>query len=319
MTPTAPRPLPYKDLTLQQMRSFVMTAQLGSLAGAARALELAQPTVWKQVQALQESFAAPLVQSHARGCRLTAQGKILDDLMRPLVAEIDALRRKYDEALGRRQSEIRIAATPRIIDEDLPNCIAAFQRRSPRIKLILRTAADQEVSSLVLAGDSELGYTERGPEPEDSPLSVETRYELDVLLLTPKNHPLARRRRIDLSALGRHPMVTSPTAIGDPRVNAQLHRSDAFATPASVEAFTAAGIRRYVRLGFGIGISGGLLTRDFQRLLASEGLAARSLGDVVGRIAIVCVRRKSGPYTEAHRAFDETIRQTMKRIPRPAR
>ena len=169
---------------------------------------------------------------------------------------------------------------------------------------------------MVLAGDCELGYTERGPEPEDSPLIVETRYELDVILITPRNHPLARARRVNPTALGTYPMVTAATAIGDPQVNAQLHRHHAFATPAPVEAFTAAGIRRYIQLGFGIGVSGGILNREFQRTLSSEGLAARSMGDVFGRIAIVCVRKKSGPYSDAHRAFDETIRQTMRRSPR---
>ncbi len=48
----------YKEGRLQQLRSFCETARLGSLAAAAQALGLAEPTVWEQVHALERQFAA---------------------------------------------------------------------------------------------------------------------------------------------------------------------------------------------------------------------------------------------------------------------
>ncbi len=52
----------YKEVTLQQLRSFLETARLGSLAAAAAALGLAQPTVSAQVHALEKHFDMPLIQ-----------------------------------------------------------------------------------------------------------------------------------------------------------------------------------------------------------------------------------------------------------------
>src|SRR5437588_7871544 len=43
----------YKEITLQQLRSFCETVRLGSLTAAADSLGLARPTVWKQVHALE--------------------------------------------------------------------------------------------------------------------------------------------------------------------------------------------------------------------------------------------------------------------------
>ena len=54
---------PYKEVRLQQLRSFCETARLGSLAAAAQALGLAEPTVWEQVHALERQFAAKLVEA----------------------------------------------------------------------------------------------------------------------------------------------------------------------------------------------------------------------------------------------------------------
>ena len=43
----------YKELSFQQLRSFVETARLGTLSGAADFLGLTHPTVWMQVHALE--------------------------------------------------------------------------------------------------------------------------------------------------------------------------------------------------------------------------------------------------------------------------
>jgi molybdate transport repressor ModE-like protein len=315
--PEPPRPVAYKELTLVQMRSFAAVARLGSLSGAARSLGLAQPTVWKQVRALEAAFAAGLVEPHARGCRLTAEGRALDALVRPILSEVDALGRRYEEALSRREPEIRVAATPRIIDEDLPACVAAFQKAWPRAKIVLRTAIDEEVALVVARGECDLGYTEHGgPELEAGRLSWEMSYELDVLLLAPRGHPLSRRERVTPAMLGRYPMVTAPDAVCDPAVRAALQKHRVFSTPARVNAFMAAGIRRYVELGFGIGVIGGLLTPALRRSLAAQGLSARSMSRWFGRIAIDCLRRPGGYAHESHRAFARLVRRTMARLPR---
>ncbi len=56
----------YKDITLQQLRSFCETVRVGSLTAAADALGLARPTVWKQVHALERQLGMLLLEPHAR-------------------------------------------------------------------------------------------------------------------------------------------------------------------------------------------------------------------------------------------------------------
>src|ERR1700724_661400 len=96
--PSQPHRRAYKEVRLQHLRSFCETARLGSLAAAAGALGLAQPTVWEQVHALEREFAAQLVEPHGRGCRLTAAGQLLVELSASLVAGIDALKQNFEEA-----------------------------------------------------------------------------------------------------------------------------------------------------------------------------------------------------------------------------
>src|SRR2546428_11145744 len=70
----------YKEMTLQQLRSFCETARLGSFSAAAAALGLSHPTVWKQVHALEREFGAQLVKPFGRGCQLTEAGRVLAEL-----------------------------------------------------------------------------------------------------------------------------------------------------------------------------------------------------------------------------------------------
>ena len=303
----------YKDLTLGQLRSFSAAARLGSLAAAARDLGLAQPTVWKQVQALEASFGVPLLSAHSRGCVPTKEGEVLEALVRPILVEFDALGRRYEEALHRRETLIRVAATPRVIDEDMPAVVASLERRRLDVKVVLHTASDEEVAARVDAGTCDFGYSELcGTGPSNPRLSYELSYELDVLLVVPRRHPLARARGIDLRSLGRYPMVTAPGALGDPAVRAQLHKHQVYATPAKVESFTAAGVRRYVELGFGIGIIGGRLSPVLRRSLAGQGLVARSLNAHAGRIPIFAIRRTDAPRRELHEEFVRVVRDCMK-------
>ena len=41
-------------------------------------------------------------------------------------------------------------------------------------------------------------------------------YELDVTLVTPRDHPLARRRRVRVRDLKSYPLVNAPASFADP-------------------------------------------------------------------------------------------------------
>src|SRR5437763_13160350 len=109
----------YKEIQLQQLRSFCQTARLGSMKAAAESLGLAQPTVWEQVHALERALSATLVERHARGCRLTEAGRRVAELAAPLVQGMASFKQAVQEVLGKVQGRLTIATTQRILVEDL--------------------------------------------------------------------------------------------------------------------------------------------------------------------------------------------------------
>jgi DNA-binding transcriptional LysR family regulator len=296
----------YKEVTLQQLRSFCETARLGSFKAAADSLGLAHPTIWEQVHALERELSAQLVEPHGRGCRLTEEGHLLAEMADSLVAGIDSLKRRFQEARGRVRSRLTVAATQRTLIEDLSEAILAFERCHPNVQLCFKEENNEQVVAAVESGQADLGVT---PFPEPRPpnpwLVFELGYELDLILLTPPDHPLARRRHLRPRDLLPYPLINAPGSLPDPAMNALLEKLGAFETPPRrVEARYTATIRHFVAMGFGIGLTVGLPGRA-----PVSQLHERSLSRHLGRLRMNLVWRRGTQRQGAAQEFAETIRR----------
>lgn len=116
-------------------RAFLVTAEEGSLSAAARALGMAQPTLGRQVDALESELGVTLFEREARGLTLTRAGLELLDHVRAMA---DAAGRVSLAASGQAQSiEGTICITASEIHSAylLPPIIARLRREQPGIEI----------------------------------------------------------------------------------------------------------------------------------------------------------------------------------------
>jgi DNA-binding transcriptional LysR family regulator len=299
----------YKEVRLQQLRSFCETARLGSLAAAAGSLGLAQPTVWEQVHALEREFGEKLIEPHGRGCQLTEAGRVLAGLAAPLVAGIDALKSRFHAVQRHVDTWLTLATTQRVFVEDLPAVIDEFQHRRPHVHLRFVELTGDRIAAAIEAREADLGLSvERQLSPPSPWLEFEPVYELEPILITPKDHPLARRRRVRPEDLRGYSMV-SRKGFADRSIEAILEKLGVFdATPRRVEANYTTVIRRYVERGFGIGIVPGLPNRE-----PSPHLHERPMGKYFGTVAVHLIWRKGGLQQEHLQAFVATLKERLGR------
>lgn len=114
-------------------RSFLVTAEEGSLSAAARALGLAQPTLGRQVDALEKELGVVLFERVGRGLTLTPSGLDLLDHVRAMA---DAANRMSLAASGQSQSlegTICISASEVYAAHFLPPFIAGLRLAEPGI------------------------------------------------------------------------------------------------------------------------------------------------------------------------------------------
>lgn len=114
-------------------RAFLVTAEEGSLSAAARALGMAQPTLGRQVDALEQELDIVLFERVGRGLKLTPSGLELLDHVRAMG---DAANKVSLTALGQSQSiegSICIAASETYSALVLPPIIAKLRKIEPGI------------------------------------------------------------------------------------------------------------------------------------------------------------------------------------------
>lgn len=296
----------YKEIRLQQLRSICATARQGSLVGAAKELGVSQPAVWEQVRALEREFGAPLIEAHGRGCRLTEAGTLLVQLADPVVTAADSLKRAFQERRAQFVSRLTIAATQRILVEDLREVIPRFIATHPQVRLRCLERPTGQVSAAVESGEADIGVAS-DREPESQWLQTEPAYQLDVILLTQHDHPLASKRSIRLRDLLKFPLVNAADSFARPELAKRLSDLGVFRVePRTVEAGSSVAVRHFVQLGLGIGMVLGRMTRQ-----GRPALHEHSLSRQFGRAGINLVWRKGAVPTTSAREFADVVQKLL--------
>ncbi|SMF15888.1 transcriptional regulator, LysR family [Alteromonadaceae bacterium Bs31] len=128
------------------LKAFWVTAQEGSLSAAARALGVAQPTLGRQVAALEKQLGVVLFERHGRGLELTPTGQ---QLLAPLKHMSDAAAELSLLAAGQSgevKGRVCISVTDSIAEFMLPPVIQQLREHHPGI--VVEILATNDLSDL---------------------------------------------------------------------------------------------------------------------------------------------------------------------------
>jgi DNA-binding transcriptional LysR family regulator len=118
-------------------RAFCVTAETGSLSAAARKLGLTQPTLSRQVAALEERLGVSLFERLGKRLALTGAGLSLLEPARAMATAADAMALA---AVGSSQDvagRVSISATDAMAAYMLPDMVARIRREVPQVTLVI--------------------------------------------------------------------------------------------------------------------------------------------------------------------------------------
>jgi DNA-binding transcriptional LysR family regulator len=118
-------------------RSFVAVLREGSLSAAARALGLTQPTLGRQVAALEAALGLPLFTRSQHGLMPTEAALELRPYAEALQASADALRRAASGGGSEIRGAVRVTASEVIGAEVLPPILARLREAHPALTIEL--------------------------------------------------------------------------------------------------------------------------------------------------------------------------------------
>ncbi len=124
------------------VQAFLAVAETGSLSAGARQLGTSQPTLGRQIKAIETQLGAELFHRQPRGFALTPTGA---DLVEPANAMRDAVRQITLTAAGqqaRLEGTVRITASVATSAMHLPPIIARIRKLEPQIAIELVPSDD---------------------------------------------------------------------------------------------------------------------------------------------------------------------------------
>lgn len=186
--------------SLRQLEYIVAVAKHRSIAGAAKGLNVSQPSISKAIAKFEQQFSIQLfIRHHARGVSLTPVGKRLLAESTELLQYAQGLQQNAVESTASLTGKLEIACFASVAAVIMPAILAGFDQLYPGIDVHLREGDQTEIFDGLINGDIELAITYRSTLPNR--LTVNTLAEFDAYVLLPAKHRFAGRDSVSLKDL----------------------------------------------------------------------------------------------------------------------
>ncbi|URI07106.1 LysR family transcriptional regulator [Aquincola tertiaricarbonis] len=199
-------------MDLKQLSYFVAVADAGSFSRAAVALNLAQPTLSRQIGLLETELGQRLLDRTGRGAMPTEAGDALLVHARQMLDSADRAREALRELAASPGGRITVGLPPRVAASLSAELVTRFRERFPRAVITVSEGLSQHLREWLIAGRLDLALLF---DPPPSPLlSCEPLLREPLLLVAPAQGPRLPAR-LRFSALADWPLVlpAAPNAI----------------------------------------------------------------------------------------------------------
>jgi DNA-binding transcriptional LysR family regulator len=243
-------------VTFTQLAYFLAVADVRSFTRAAESVGVAQPTLSRQLKALETELGAELVDRGARdGPALTPAGEALLPLARRMLADADSARTAVAEIVGLRIGRVRVGATPSLCIGVLADVLRVFHEQHPEIHLELAEDGSQPLVRSLARGELDLALVivpSAGVDPALHTTPV-LRERLSVASPTSERSPTSRAS-MSIRELGRRSLVV-PRRGYDVRETTLQAFADAGVEPRfAVEGGEMDAVLRMVEAGTGVAV-----------------------------------------------------------------
>lgn len=236
--------------TLRQLELFSAVARCQSLTRAAQEVHLTQPAVSMQVRQLEESLGLPLFEPDGRGIRLTEAGREFAGHVEEVLERVENLDEIAARWRGVRTGRVRlgVVSTAKYF---VPKLLGQFLRSHPGIDFRL-SVHNREAILRELAGNT-VDLVIMGRPPEEIECSA-TPFAPNLLgIVAAPEHPLSRRRRMELPELSREPFIVREPGSGTRAAMERVFASHRTKFQTSMELASNETIKQAVIAGLGLG------------------------------------------------------------------
>ncbi len=192
-------------LTLRQIEIVRAIMVTGSIAGAARLLNVAAPGISRLMKHTEDALGVRLFDRRAGRFVPTPQARNIFDLLDSVHRKVEDLQSALDGLARGEAEELSIASVPSIANVMVPRAVARLRRRFPDLALDVNILRIEEAIDYLLLGRGELvAMSSRFDHPL---VAFEPLASGRLVCIVAQDSPLAGRKRISLAEMAEHPLI----------------------------------------------------------------------------------------------------------------
>jgi DNA-binding transcriptional LysR family regulator len=184
---------------------FVKVADLGSVSGAATALDIPQSVVSRQIAQLESDAGARLFRRTGRGVVLTEFGEQVYPRIVALIAQAEQLADEMRTRSGQPAGDVRFGLLPSTVPSLAGPLFSHVREHWPQVRLHLTEGSSAQLEEWLGQGRLDMALLLREEDTAKPGEAVLARLALS--LVVPAVHPLARRKSIRFDEVARLPLV----------------------------------------------------------------------------------------------------------------
>lgn len=237
---------------LDDLRWFVVLADTEHVTDAAAELGVSQPTLSRALARFEEQAGVPLFDRVNRRMRLNEYGRIVLEHARRSLAEMQLAGERVAALRDPDSGRVRLAFLHSLASWYVPERLRRFRQSAPAVAFDLFQGPAHEITERVLTGQSDLAIT--SPRPDAADLAWRRLHVERLCLAVPRDHPLASKSRLRLSAPAGEPFVALEQPFGLRHLMDELWAEDGIEPDIVFEATEIPTMEGLVAAGFGVAI-----------------------------------------------------------------
>jgi LysR family cys regulon transcriptional activator len=240
---------------LQQLRYICEVARRGlNVTTAAERLFTAQSGISTQIRLLEEELNLQIFERHGKRLTgITQAGEAIIEMAERILTETENIRQVAQQINDDSKGTLSIATTHTQAYHALPQVIAKFTEQFPGVKLRIHQGDAQQIYDMLLSRTADVAVTTVAKNMP-SELVMLPYKEWNLSVIAPKNHPILEESPVTLEALAKYPLITYDHAMAGRAAINQAFTDAGLLTNIALTALDSDIIKKYVKLGLGIGL-----------------------------------------------------------------
>lgn len=289
-------------MDINQLKTLIHVAELGSLSRAADRLNIAQPALSRQIRLLEMELGAPLFERHGRGMSITEIGReVLDHAVR-VMAELESIRNTVAEGRVSYRGTALVGLTPTVAQITTLPLVTAIREAHPLLGIRISSGFSGFLLDWLHRGELEV-VVSYDPQPQRSLRTVPVLME-KLLVVGPASAALDISRPTRFSELAGQELILPSPRHGLRQIMEACARQAGIALQTRIEVESFSDMVNLVEAGLGMTV---LPLAPIQRHIQGGTVTAAPLIDPTPERQLVLAYSAERPVNPAARFVGETF------------